>query len=273
MAKTAQNKGARAGSGGAKKRRKSVRTVPKGKSGERQAGASSPVEKTPARGGSTKDGGKKAAARRPARKAAASKGPSDAKRAALRREVEGARAGDGGLSWLDTIIREAGYAPVAASDDAVLVRSGALTKALGISRRGLTRMQEAGLPVVERGRGGRPNLYDISAVLRWQRENDRDRREMSDADPLLSEGSGGSSPNLERYRFEKARAEKRKNDVEEKRLIPVEKVRDLLASIAALFRARIDALTRAHGQEVGDTLAEAVDEMDGEVGRRFESNA
>jgi hypothetical protein len=46
-----------------------------------------------------------------------------------------------------------------------------LSEKLRVSQRSLTNWQKEGLPVLEHGRRGQPNIYDLAAVVRWLKKS------------------------------------------------------------------------------------------------------
>lgn len=128
----------------------------------------------------------------------------------------------------------------------------ALQAALGVPRSTWEHHVEAGLPIAKRGSGNTPHLYDPEAVRSWLAARE-------EPDPDLR---GPSSPALEEYRKEKAREAKRRNDVEEGKLVDIETVRRDLATIFGAYRARLEAVERTHGPQVGDSLRAALAETE-----------
>jgi hypothetical protein len=98
--------------------------------------------------------------------------------------------------------------------------------------------------------------YDGPALVQWLLERERGER-----DPLLA--AGGASQALEDYRREKAREAKRRNDVEEGRLVAVEEVRELNRGIMLALRAEFESLVKANpgmtaiGEEIRQAIARA----------------
>jgi hypothetical protein len=111
--------------------------------------------------------------------------------------------------------------------------------------------------------------YDGPRLVAWfvERGIEKARKEaFVETDPLLV---GGMSPNLERYRAEKAREAKRRNDVEEQLLVPIERVQEELAGIGQALRVQLELLERAHGAAVGKALREAIDAAEASWRSRF----
>lgn len=125
---------------------------------------------------------------------------------------------------------------------------------LGISERTFQRMVQDGLAAVVPGKGAKPALYDPIKVALYLRQS---VDETGGEDELMS-GPPGSSPWLEAYRKEKARAEKRRNDLAEQRIIDVADVQVMIDAIFDALSAELDVVCRLHGQKIGDDIRHAI---------------
>lgn len=133
----------------------------------------------------------------------------------------------------------------------------------GKSERTWQRYVAQGLPVARPGKGGRPSLYSRPAVERWLQEHAAEPED----DALLDDGQ--TSEALEKWRNERYREAKRKNDVAEGRLLPIEKAREELQVIFGSLRAELEAVGRAHGPGVTDAIREAVERAERATELRF----
>lgn len=126
---------------------------------------------------------------------------------------------------------------------------------LGISERTFQRMAQDGLRPAVLGVGSKPALYDPITVALYMRQS-IDESGASEGDGWM-EGPAGSSPHLEAYRKEKARAERRKNDLAEKRIVDVGELHVMMDAIFESLGAELGALQRAHVM-LGNALLEAL---------------
>lgn len=109
---------------------------------------------------------------------------------------------------------------------------------------------------------GRNLRYDGSiahrvyhAYLREQAEKDKPP---DDADPLMT---GGNSPNLERYRKEKADAAAMDNDERRRNLLPRFEVDLVLTQVAHIMRDAVDFVQRNPGCDAVSAYHEALDDV------------
>jgi hypothetical protein len=126
---------------------------------------------------------------------------------------------------------------------------------LGISERTFQRMAQDGLRPSVVGVGSKPALYDPITVALYMRQS-IDESGAAEGDGWM-DGPAGSSPHLEAYRKEKARAEKRKNELAEKRIVDVGELHLMMDAIFESLGAELGALQRAHAM-LGNALLEAL---------------
>jgi hypothetical protein len=163
-----------------------------------------------------------------------------------------AKAGDEKADWLINALTEAGYR------QAGLYTQHEIMRGLGVTQRTITNWCRDGLPRARESKGRIPALFDVFAVCQWRIEHVEAKvRAKIEDDPLLG---GETSPALEKYRREKWRQAKRENDVAEGLLIPVAYVLEHGGAIAGAFRQRADMAQRTYGREVGQFLAESINE-------------
>lgn len=126
---------------------------------------------------------------------------------------------------------------------------------LEISESTFQRLVRAGLAAVVQGHGAAPALYDPLVVAKFVRKSDDPSEE--DEDEMMSVGAGNSI-NLEKYRKEKAREAKRRNDLAEGRLIEMEEVHAFIDLFFGTLRTEFEAMERVHGTAVGDWARQAI---------------
>jgi phage terminase Nu1 subunit (DNA packaging protein) len=118
-----------------------------------------------------------------------------------------------------------------------------LQEQLGIAERTFQRMVQNGLEAAVPGKGAKPALYEPMQVAVYLRQSVDDSG--SGEGDAWMDGAPGSSPHLEAYRKEKARAEKRKNDLAEKRIVDVGEVHVMIDAIFAALATELEALQRS----------------------------
>jgi len=105
-------------------------------------------------------------------------------------------------------------------------------------------------------RSKKTGLYDGPALVAWRWEV-LERRIREEASMETAE----STPALERYREEKVREARRRNELEEQALIPIEEVRGVIAAATSAFRSEAEAIERSRGREVGDEIRAMVERL------------
>ena len=133
---------------------------------------------------------------------------------------------------------------------------------LGIAERTFQRMVQDGLEAAVQGRGAKPALYDPIKVAVYLRQSVDDAG-AGDGDAWM-DGPPGSSPYLEAYRREKARAERRKNDLAEKRIVDVGELHVMMDAVFEALAVELTALQRAFPL-LGNALLEALERAKGKA--------
>jgi phage terminase Nu1 subunit (DNA packaging protein) len=169
-----------------------------------------------------------------------------------------AQKGEPGYGWLNVLVVRAGYARVQGFHDTgvILATARQLAEYFSVSERTIRSWAKDGMPMYRESVGNQAALFDVIAVSQWKTKRDIGRG-VSEED-LLLEGSGPSSKWLEECRKEKARELKRRNDVEEERLLPASDVAQLMADTGRMLRDEFIAVERAFGEEVGDAIRSAL---------------
>jgi len=163
-----------------------------------------------------------------------------------------ARAGEPGFEWLRRLVLEAGYVPpgVATTVD--------VARVFRVSVRTVQRWIGQGMPVLRRGRGGRPTLFDVAAVLRWRDERGAAARE---ARKEMLADRARSRQWLEEYRRQKALQIKRQNEIEAARLVSRSTFARQCEVIVQSFEKSVRRITRRVERAAGREISRAVDEF------------
>jgi len=130
----------------------------------------------------------------------------------------------------------------------VLLTGPVIRARLGVPPRTWARWVESGMPVAKRDTRGRADRFDAVEVLRWFIDQKK--------------GEKAQSPHqlaLAAVHAERAKREKRRNEVEEGRLMDVDDVSRILREAAFVIRTQVDALGRVHGQTVAQGIREVID--------------
>lgn len=173
-------------------------------------------------------------------------------RTTLARYLRQARAGKAEVRWLDTLVRAAGYAPVArGGDDRFLATAAEAARRFGVTRSTINRWVRAGMPVAHRSPGHHATLYDVLEVARWVAEQERVRREV-DGEVMTLDGA--TSPWLEACRKEKALGLRRQNAVEDGRLVSRAKIGQEVEDIGRLLGEEFEVFRGTHGSEIAAEL-------------------
>jgi hypothetical protein len=158
----------------------------------------------------------------------------------------------GKLEWLNGLLEQAGFIGNLEKLTARQVARifGVTPQAVGLwqSKNGCPRNGDA--------------TYSFSKVLQWRIDQECERRADDPVDDPLLVGSSTTSQALEEYRRERVREARRKNDIEEGKLLPAIQVQKTLAVIAKSFRSESEALERAHGVVVGNDIRAMVDRVE-----------
>ncbi len=93
------------------------------------------------------------------------------------------------------------------------------------------------------------------------------RKRENEIDPLMSGGTNSQA--LEEYRREKVREVKRKNDIEEGKLIPVADVAQLWAEVGEELRQEFETVARTIPPEAGAALTAAIDRISKNLTERY----
>lgn len=167
--------------------------------------------------------------------------------------------GDLCFEWLNRIIEAVGFVRIHGSVESgslFLVQAGVLARGLGVTKKTIQNWQKDGLPVYRVSVGNKPALYNVWDIVKWRIEKQAPVVDGSEDDPFLK---GAPSPALEAYRREKAREAKRNNELAEGKLIDAAQIGIELTEIGRVFKARAEAIERAHGQVVGNAIREMID--------------
>lgn len=135
-----------------------------------------------------------------------------------------------------------------------LITAREVQEQLGIAERTFQRMVQRGLAAAVPGKGAKPALYDPISVALFMRNSIDETGGEGDE---WMDGPPGSSPHLEAYRKEKARAERRKNELAEKKIVDVGELHLMLDAIFEALAAELGALQRAN-PTLGNALLEAL---------------
>ena len=171
--------------------------------------------------------------------------------------------GDPEYKYFDEAVREAGYG----GDSAIVTRQ-QLRQGMDVSYATMALWVKEGMPVAIPSHGQIPSRHNVFEVAKWlvDRERKIARRAVKDvraeADPLLS---GENSPPLEKYREEKYREAKRKNDVEEGKLVYTDILDAYSQAMAATFRQKAEIALKNFEPAVADFLRETLDEAAGAI--------
>jgi len=144
-----------------------------------------------------------------------------------------------------------------------LVPARRILEMLAISERTLQRMVGEGLPVAQAGRGGRASHYDPVAVQAWWKARQEEEDEGNLEDPAVT------SPWLEKWREERHRDAKRRNDIAEGRLLQIETARGELQVIFGRLRIELEAVGRVHGPTVADAIRDAIERAEKSAEEKF----
>lgn len=145
-----------------------------------------------------------------------------------------------------------------------LVSSRAVERELNISERTLHRYLKDGLPVVRRGRGRALSFFRMEDVRKWVAA----RRGAGEEDPGLLDPEQ-TSPALEKWRLERFREAKRRNDIAEGKLFPIDTIREALQKVFGDLRREFEDVGRAHGPLIADEIAGAIDRAEQATTRKF----
>jgi phage terminase Nu1 subunit (DNA packaging protein) len=129
-----------------------------------------------------------------------------------------------------------------------LVNRTELARALGVNAFTVTKWQNDGLPVAERGGPGRESRYDLALAMAWWRARETTR---------LGGAGGAASLEVERARLARAQTEKAQLDLELKRgqLLPVGEITRVWGNITAAIRAKLLALPQAAAERCVEEAA------------------
>jgi len=147
-------------------------------------------------------------------------------------------------AWLAGKLRTRG-------ENVLALTQGQAAQLIGIARTNLARMH-----VPDGVRSPQTRLYDGPALVHW-RWGELERRIREEFEMDDTQGS----PALEKYREEKFREARRRNELEEQTLIPVEEVRGVIAAATAAFRSEAEAIERSRGRDVGDEIRAMVERL------------
>jgi hypothetical protein len=100
--------------------------------------------------------------------------------------------------------------------------------------------------------------YDGTQLVAWFLEHDRRKRESIDGDPLLGGGDTEGSVWLEEYRHQKALEAKRKNEIEEGKLVDADTLTYVFDELGRALRVDLEGFESRHGAEVGQAVREMI---------------
>jgi hypothetical protein len=110
-------------------------------------------------------------------------------------------------------------------------------------------------------------FYSAKALHTWDLERQMSRQ-AGEVDLMMS---GGSSPALEEYRRQKVREIKRKNDVEEGRLVAVAEEIQFFGQVGVEFRQELEAVMRLVDPQTGRMIESAIERVAKRIMERLTS--
>ncbi len=178
-------------------------------------------------------------------------------RKAIGAAVARARRGEPSEAWLGRIIKASGFVQMAGRTDAdsILVTAQQISRRFGVSMRTVRNWIRQGLPVAMPGSGNQPAWYDVFVFVRWWIAREEAKRVA--ADESLMEGE--KSRYVVDFQRERAREAKRKNDIEEGKLVEAIEVAVQLEQIGRIFREGVETISRVHGDEIGEEVRRLID--------------
>lgn len=177
--------------------------------------------------------------------------------------LKAARQGEESLRWLNRAVERAGYVRMAAAadEDVLLTTAAQIGRRFGVSSRTVRSWIREGLTPAVEGHGNRPAWFDVFGFFEWWRAREEARRATTD------EGARAAAERIEletEMRREKLREARRRNDVEEGRLVDCEELADHLSQIGRMFAEGVRELTGIHGEQMGEELIGLVDRVEGQ---------